>query len=48
MPKRVTAVIANVAHDNSECEDLGLAILNMGTRSPRSPLLWYPMGRSRP
>ncbi|MDR0440873.1 MAG: Gfo/Idh/MocA family oxidoreductase [Candidatus Accumulibacter sp.] len=27
MPKRVTAVIANVAHDNSECEDLGIAIL---------------------
>jgi predicted dehydrogenase len=25
-PERVTAVIANVAHDNSECEDLGLAI----------------------
>ena len=27
MPKRVTAVIANVAHDNSECEDVGMAIL---------------------
>ncbi|MDR1936354.1 MAG: Gfo/Idh/MocA family oxidoreductase [Candidatus Accumulibacter sp.] len=27
MPERVTAVIANVAHDNSECEDLGVAIL---------------------
>jgi predicted dehydrogenase len=27
MPERVTAVIANTAHDNSECEDLGIAIL---------------------
>jgi predicted dehydrogenase len=27
MPERVTAVVANVAHDNSECEDLGIAIL---------------------
>lgn len=27
MPERVTAVIANVAHGNSECEDLGIAIL---------------------
>lgn len=27
MPKRVTAVIANVGHDNSECEDVGMAIL---------------------
>jgi predicted dehydrogenase len=26
-PDRVTAVIANVGHDNSECEDLGIAIL---------------------
>ena len=26
-PQRVTSVIANVAHDNSECEDLGIAIL---------------------
>ncbi|MDR1933316.1 MAG: Gfo/Idh/MocA family oxidoreductase [Spirochaetales bacterium] len=26
-PERVTAVIKNVAHDNSECEDLGVAIL---------------------
>ncbi|MDR1730839.1 MAG: Gfo/Idh/MocA family oxidoreductase [Synergistaceae bacterium] len=26
-PERVTAVIANVGHDNSECEDLGVAIL---------------------
>jgi predicted dehydrogenase len=25
-PQRVTAVIANAAHDNSECEDLGIAI----------------------
>ena len=25
-PERVTAIIANVGHDNSECEDLGLAI----------------------
>ena len=32
MPKRVTAVIANVAHDNSECEDLGLAILEYGDK----------------
>ncbi|MDR0452597.1 MAG: Gfo/Idh/MocA family oxidoreductase [Treponema sp.] len=27
MPERVTAVIANVGHDNSECEDVGAAIL---------------------
>lgn len=27
MPKRVTAVIANVGHGNSECEDVGMAIL---------------------
>jgi predicted dehydrogenase len=27
MPERVTAVIKNVAHDNCECEDLGVAIL---------------------
>jgi predicted dehydrogenase len=27
MPRKVTAVIGNVAHDNSECEDLGIAIL---------------------
>jgi predicted dehydrogenase len=26
-PERVTAVITNAAHDNSECEDLGIAIL---------------------
>ena len=26
-PERVTAVITNVGHDNSECEDLGMAIL---------------------
>ncbi|GHS85815.1 oxidoreductase [Synergistales bacterium] len=26
-PERVTAVITNVGHDNSECEDLGVAIL---------------------
>ena len=26
-PERVTAIITNVGHDNSECEDLGLAIL---------------------
>jgi predicted dehydrogenase len=26
-PEQVTAVIKNVAHDNSECEDLGMAIL---------------------
>lgn len=26
MPDRVTGVIANVGHDNSECEDLGMAI----------------------
>jgi predicted dehydrogenase len=25
-PERVTAIIANTAHDNSECEDLGIAI----------------------
>lgn len=27
MPARITAVIGNVAHDNSECEDVGMAIL---------------------
>ncbi|MCL2008404.1 MAG: Gfo/Idh/MocA family oxidoreductase [Treponema sp.] len=27
MPQRVTAIITNVGHDNSECEDLGMAIL---------------------
>lgn len=27
MPKRVTAVIKNVGHDNSQCEDVGMAIL---------------------
>ncbi|MDR2788624.1 MAG: Gfo/Idh/MocA family oxidoreductase [Candidatus Accumulibacter sp.] len=27
MPRRVTALIGNVAHDNSECEDVGIAIL---------------------
>jgi predicted dehydrogenase len=27
MPRRVTAVIANATHDNSECEDLGISIL---------------------
>lgn len=27
MPKRITSVIANVGHDNSECEDVGMAIL---------------------
>jgi predicted dehydrogenase len=26
-PERVTAVTANVGHDNSECEDLGVAVL---------------------
>ncbi len=26
-PRRVTAVIGNVGHDNSECEDIGIAIL---------------------
>jgi predicted dehydrogenase len=26
-PQRVTGIIANTAHDNSECEDLGMAIL---------------------
>jgi len=26
-PDQVTAIITNVAHDNSECEDLGIAIL---------------------
>jgi predicted dehydrogenase len=26
-PERVTAIIANTAHDNSECEDLAIAIL---------------------
>lgn len=26
-PRRVTAVIGNVGHDNSECEDVGIAIL---------------------
>jgi len=26
MPKSVTAVISNVGHDNSECEDVGIAI----------------------
>ncbi len=27
MPARVTAVIANLAHENSQCEDVGMAIL---------------------
>jgi predicted dehydrogenase len=27
MPRSVAALIGNVAHDNSECEDLGIAIL---------------------
>jgi predicted dehydrogenase len=26
-PEKVTGIITNVAHDNSECEDLGMAIL---------------------
>lgn len=32
MPKRVTAVISNVAHDNSECEDVGMALLEYGDK----------------
>ena len=32
MPRRVTAVIANVAHGNSECEDVGMAILEYGDK----------------
>lgn len=27
MPRRVTAVLANVGHDNSQCEDVGTAVL---------------------
>ncbi|MEG2699148.1 MAG: Gfo/Idh/MocA family oxidoreductase [Ruthenibacterium sp.] len=27
MPQSVTAVLSNVAHDNSECEDVGVAVL---------------------
>ena len=30
MPQKVTAVIANLAHFNSECEDVGMAILEYG------------------
>ena len=32
MPRQVTAVIANVGHYNSECEDLGVAILEYGDK----------------
>ncbi len=32
MPQKVTAVIANLAHGNSECEDVGVAILEYGDK----------------
>ena len=32
MPKRITAVIANVAHDNSQCEDVGMSIWEYGDK----------------